>query len=275
MASRDFLSTSDQSFSTTANWTGSTVPVAGDDVTFTLSSAVSMDGTDQNAINLDSLAVGPAYAGNIGSSGSYFIISSDYVSIVGGSAMGNIYLDSGGTDELDEVVIDSASTSNQVYLKGDIGNLVVRHGLVTIVSGTVDNLFIEWDGTGTRPTIVNQGSTITLLRTQTNVTFSQTGGTITTLKAGTGTFTISGESTVTNYDIYGTASVTATTNSTCTLCDIYSGATFDASQDVRAKTFSAVNLHQGGTANFNNGLPGSITISAQKEYGSSRIQEAN
>ncbi|GJM23946.1 MAG: hypothetical protein DHS20C16_03610 [Phycisphaerae bacterium] len=274
MASRDFLSTSDQSFTTTGNWTASTVPVAGDAVTFTLSSAVSIDGSDQNTINLASIGVGPSYTGDIGSSGSYLIISADYVSIVGGTGMGNIYLDSGATDEFDEVVIDSASTSNRVYLDGDIGTLIVRHGKVTLVGGTCDNVYIEWNGSGNYPEVVNEGSTITSFRSETLFSGSQTGGTITTYRASQGSFVVDA-GTVANYDLAGNAAVEHNTDETVTLVDIWSGASFDASNDVRAKTFSAVNLHQGGVADFDNGLPGSMTLTAKKEFGSSAILEAN
>lgn len=269
MANQDFTSTTSNDFGTSGNWT-TAVPVAGDNVTFTQSNAVSMDGTDQNAINLASLGVGTEYTGNIGSSGSYFIISADAVTIAGGVGMGNIYLDSGGTDELDNVVIDSASTTKAVYLKGNLGDLIVKHGVVYLVSGSVDNIYVEWDGLGTPPVIVNQGMTVTLFDGTTGFTGTQTGGTITTFQADAGTMDAEG-GTVTNIELRGSSRLNHKTTATVASLVVKNGATFDASGDPRAKTITLARLHQGGTIDLDTGLE-NVTVTSWTEVGDSQIK---
>lgn len=274
MASQDFTGATDSTFNTAGNWT-SAVPLAGDNATFTLSSAPDLDGADKTSVNLASLAVGPLYSGQIASSGSYLIISADEVALMCGASVGDIFLDSGATDSLDRIVIDSASTTKSINLKGDIGVVIVRHGTVNFVSGTVAAVYVEWNGIGQKPTINNIGATITAFYGATNFTGSQSGSSgaiITTYEADHGTMTVLAGKVV-NYQLRNNAVVYSTSgiSDEPTTLEVWNGATFDATSDVIARTWPSVKLHQGGTANFNSGLA-NHTITAPEEFGDSQIK---
>ena len=263
MANQDFIGTTDNDFTTSANWT-SAVPLAGDNVTFTQSNANSLDGVDKGSVNLASLGVGPNYAGTIASAGSYLIISADSVTLANGTSCGEVYLDSGSTDEIDFITIKSQSV-NYIHLKGDYGTILVRSGNVKLVSGTCDNLRIEWNGVGTPPVVINEGMALGAWSTASSVTASQTGGSFTTFKADRGTFAISGGTTGT-YDIHGTANVVHTAASIPSVVEVWPGGTFDASQDLLQKTWPSVVLHQGGVADFDTGF-NNHTITSKNELG--------
>lgn len=269
MAARTWNSTSSQTFITSSNYAEATSPSAGDDVF--INQGVSIDGADHNTINLGSLAVGRDYAGSIGSSGAYLIISANSVSLQCGPECGDIYLDGGATDELDDIRIDSAAANQTIYLKGDIGTLVINHGRVIQVSGTADNVHIEWDGTGTRPTYENVAATVTAFHGNRPSDSSMTGaGTITTLNLSSGEFEAS-NGTVTTVNVRGGTYIHKTA-ATITTAEVFDTGIFDGSQDARSKTITNARLHQGGTMNLDNGRPSSFTLTNQAEYGGDRIK---
>lgn len=267
MATKTWASTGDQTWADNGNWAEGSYPASSNDVIIN-AAGVPIDGSNQAAVDLASLYIGRSYDQTIGSGAAYLIIGSAAVSIYSGTAGKHIYLDSGGTYGLDAISIDSnADAADQtIYLKGTIGTLIVNHGNIKIVSGTVTNLYIEWDGTGTAPTIELDGATVTSWWQNTAATSFMSGsGTVTNLYNDAGTFSAD-NGTVTNVFVRG-GTYTHKTNATLTLGDVFDGGTFDGSEDARSKTITTLRRHAGSSVDLNNGMPGSFTIGTETILG--------
>ena len=247
----------DNDWGDAANWdTG--VPGAGDTVIF---DGLADDG-DQNctvnialaATNLARLEVHGTYTGTIGASGSYLIISADRVLLNPG---GDLYLDSGGTDSLDTVIVTGTASGKAIYLKGDITYMYAYGGTITYTSAAGDDLsnaylqqktggtllFTATGAAGTVSTLAVWGGTATCTDT---ITVTQT-------YAHDGTTTFSDDSVATNV-ILITDSPTVNWKATATLASLtVFGGTFDASGDMKTKTITNSKMYGNGTMNLANG----------------------
>lgn len=243
-------------WTTDANWSSGTHPASNDD-TQILDGAISIDGVDESSTDLDSIFVGPDYEGTIASSGTPLQLGCDLVSIKSGPKAGDIHLHA-NTAAFDDVRID-ASPNNMIYLRGTITSLTVVHGNVTIVSGTVTTLNLEWDGIGHRPNVIIETPTVTTMNQLSGaVTTMTAAGTVTTANIDAGEFDVRA-GTVVTYNQRGGLIKHETATTTTTLNAF--GGTLDGSADGRDKTFTTINKHKNSTVNLNNGISGSITIS--------------
>lgn len=248
MATRTWQSTSSTDWNTAGNWSGAAVPTSNDNVV--INGGTNIAGYDASAVDLDSLNVGQDYDGSIGSTGSYLIVAADLVNIKCATQATNrgnrdIYLDTGGTYTSDVVYIDSVAFNQTIYLKGTITDLIINHGRVVIVSGTVAELRIVWDGTGAPPTVEVQTPTVTLAHVHTPANLTMSGaGTITTLRQDAGTL-VAEAGTLTNVYV-GRGIVRDNTTTTTTLAHVYPGGLLDYRQNVAGKTVTASEVYGSG-----------------------------
>lgn len=248
MATKSWQSVSSTDWATAGNWNGG-VPTSNDHAI--VNGGVSIAGYDASAVDLDSLNIGPDFTGAIGSTGSYLIVAGDLVNIkttTQASIRGarDIYLDTGGTYTSDVVYIDSTAVNQTIYLKGTITDLMVNHGRVVLVSGTVAELHVVWDGTGTAPTVEIQTPTITLANVHRyggTVRMTQA-GTVTTTRQNGGDFEATA-GTLTNAYVSGGA-LRDTTTTTTTLLHIYPGGRVDYRSNVAGKTVTTTEVYGSG-----------------------------
>lgn len=272
MATRTWNSTSSGAFATAGNWEEASAPTAGDDVW--INAGASIDGSDQNAYSLNSFSVGRDYAGQIASSGTYLEIDSDDVSLNCGSNARDIYIDIDAADSGDTVRIDSLSSIGTVFVKAASGSsvaeLVINHGRVKLVSGTFAAVYVEWDGTGTRPSIEIESATVTAWYGATDHQARTTAaGTVTTAYQDAGKLQMDA-GTLTNAYLRGRGKVDYRSANTITLLEVFSGAEFVGTNDPRPKTITTMRLHQGGVVNLLNGNPDSFTLTTSVYYGLAR-----
>ena len=89
MADKKWIGT-DGAWGTSGNWSPSGVPTSSD-VVFITSGSDDIDGSDQSAVALTRLVVGPQFTGNIGTSGAKLIIDATTLDYAGNGA--SAYLD--------------------------------------------------------------------------------------------------------------------------------------------------------------------------------------
>jgi len=254
----------DGDWSGAGNWDNG-LPVAGDTVIFDGAAADGSWDCDVNmahaATNLARLDVTDGYSGTIGSSGAYLTISVDRCIYAG---TGNIYLDSGGTDSINVLIVTGTGTAGHAYFKGDISTLYGYLGDITYTGGAGRTL--------TSTYFINTGSAAS------DLTFTATGsgGTITSLIVYSGTHTIN-HTISTGNAIYGgtvtyedgaaavaTGSLsvhdgTVNWKATGTLTMLTAGGgSFDASGNMDAKTITNVHQYE-GEVNLANGA-NNITV---------------
>jgi len=129
MATRAFLGVSND-WNNTANWTGATVPVSGDDIVFD-GRGGSQDVTlnvDQNLVAPASLSVNRSYLGSIGASGSPLIIKPTTLRYAGSGA--EFWFDSGAGTVTTTIIGTSSTGDNAAQLDGQYTDVVVSSGRV-------------------------------------------------------------------------------------------------------------------------------------------------
>jgi hypothetical protein len=241
MATRTWNSTSSNTWTTAGNWAENSVPVDSD--TVNINAGVAIDGVDQNAINPALINIGAEYEYGIGSSGSFLIISGDKLVISCAKknqygATQNIYIDSGGTDEIDDIQIDSRVEGQEIHIDGTIGDITINHGVLYLESGVdVDNVYVAWDGTGRRPQIFATAATVGVIQRMADCYVKASSGcAITTDTSAHGHLVTEGATAVTTHNLYGLARVTDNSSGTTTNLNVAPGAVWDAQLNVAGKT---------------------------------------
>ena len=142
MTTRQWISTSSNAWDTAANWSGTAVPVDGDDV-FITSGSVDIDGFDASATELTSLTVGSQYTGTIGSSGTKLELDATTFNFSGN---GDTYIEGIYTDL---TVQDTSTSETALNLSGStITTLRVLggKGTVTVAADSTISTAIELIG---------------------------------------------------------------------------------------------------------------------------------
>ena len=135
MATKTWIGT-DGAWGTAGNWSPSGVPVSSDDVYIT-SGSDNIDGSDQSAVTLGRLVVGPKFTGDIATSGTKLQINATSLDYAGNGD--SAYLDGTFTTA---TVQDTGTTSTALNLStGTITTLRAVGGRGTInvaASATLD-----------------------------------------------------------------------------------------------------------------------------------------
>jgi hypothetical protein len=175
MATTDWTgAANDGDFSNNANWSGS-APSAGDTARFLEGQkSVTTGLTTLAAANLAAIVVGPNYTGNIGSAAQSLQVGVTNALIE--KTTGEVHLQAGSSDDLDNIYVQNG-TAAKVYLKDNIGLLVVNAGTVEYVgasaSKTITTAIVQAVGgagiLNVKPTaaisigtLINIGGTVTL-----------------------------------------------------------------------------------------------------------------
>lgn len=293
-------------WTTAANWTADTVPVAADEVIFDSTSVVApltgMAIGDTGGIDFDLLYFKSTYTGGIGATQVPLHTSAQKIIIEGsGTYYIEIAEDATGKDQIVPLIIVNNSAAI-VYLSGEEcdGSWVCEITNLYVIAGTV---YIGNDGTAANPIAVqnlfvspknNSPSNVTitidddcerLKATAYAMTIYMQNGTVTSdsaihaLEMYNGTFTYgteggggSTDQLITTLRLYnGTFNwVPESTGGAPVLTNAYLlGGTFDASSTVNddvAKTITTVYLFMGATLNIENNM-GNITVTNLYKHG--------
>jgi hypothetical protein len=257
-------------WSTAANWSAGSVPVTGDAVYLTRSSADVLYGLAQSAVTLASLAIDSTYTGNVGlprvNANGYYEYRATYLAVgvtaltVGGgsgSGSGRIKLDLGSVQTtanvqttgspaengLPAVILKGTHASNALnVLQGSVG-VAVEPGDVS----TVATVQIGYQNSQTTDVVLTLGAGCTL------TTIKQNGGTITVQSAvttwtvtGGGSGTVLGTGAVTTLDIENGA-VNYQGTGTITTATVGPSGSLTFSQDPRSRTITNLTLYAGCT----------------------------
>ncbi len=261
----------DGDFNSSGNWNTNGVqskqaPPTASDVLFNYGSVDVDVGLDQSAKDFTSVTVGQDYSGDLGTSTTNPLKFGTTKLVVDGG--GSLMYIAAATANIDEAIITLTGPNNggDLYLLGTntVVLLVVSKGDVYLHNGTFTTVHLEaLNNQATVANLTNANATITTLYKRYG-TYTQTGASavVTSLYHDIGTSTIT-DGTVTNaYQRGGT--VYWNTDETLAVLDVFAG-TFDASDDYTAKTITAVNVHDGGTVDVDNGV-GNITLTTAKRY---------
>lgn len=281
MATCIWISTSDNSFSTAANWSTGAVPVAGDTIVFDGTGTAAMTGgLNQSAVAFAAIYCNQANAAQIGSLSAagvaaYFQHAAPLVFIGQRSGNGSpagsslILMDSGAT-ACTYTIADSASTAavnanlppiqlkgTALTLNGTGGNvgIAVRAGETsTLALGAVTSG--QTGKTVQSPSLyLGQGVTVTTLRVDTGYVLSRATNTEATVTVTGGTYDYQGTGAHTTLSV--NAGGTAYYSGTGTITTLNNSGTFDRTRDGRTVTITNTNLYAGAKFLLDNGVSGS------------------
>ncbi len=157
MATRTWVGGTSSDWGTASNWAENVVP-ADDDEVYIVSGVVDIDGSDQSAVTLDLMVVGPQYTGTIGSTLTALQINSDVFDF---SGMGTYSYLSG---TLDTVTIQNTSTSTTALTLSECTIDTLRvlggNGTVTIDDASTVTTKIEQVGATAITTSIASDTTI-------------------------------------------------------------------------------------------------------------------
>jgi len=260
--------TEDSTWTTAGNWVGGVAPVNGDDVYIT--GAYSINGIDQSAVSLNSLRVADTYRGSIGASGSYLEID------VAAAAPGVLSYAGKGPHaylkgDFESVYVNATGAgANALHLfgNGDIDDLIISKGIVTIDSGsTVIDIYMGYATNQLTDARLTVEATVTLtnLRAYGGTTALGSAATLVECKAGTITSTAGA---VTTVNVEG-GTYNAESTGTITTANLYTGA-FDTTGMSRPRTITTLNRWGPCTARLDS--PG-LVITNHNNYSQHGILE--
>jgi hypothetical protein len=276
MSTRTWISSSSTDFAVAANWTGTTVPVAGDTVIFSNAGTANVDtNLNQSALTGMTVLVYQSYTGKIGSdAGAPLQIGATSAQIGLGNngtltsnGSGRLNFDFGSSN-VTVIVTTTSSNSSDAALApfrfkggGASSKLIVYGGIVDVATNTVgDTATLAsvdiLQGTSSPTVFLAAGCTLT--------TVNQSAGTltvnsaVTTFTQSAGTATFQGAGAVTTMNVSGIVYYNST--GTITTASVFNGGTLSFARDSQAKTVTnAIKAYPGCTVNVDNGSKGSIT----------------
>jgi len=258
MATRTWTGETDGDWGTTTNWEDDTVPISGDDV-YIVSGSVDIDGSDQSAVTLDSLTVGPKYTGTIGTSGTKLQVSAtNFIFSGAGStnyfegSYANLTIQNTSTDSDALNIYGDSDEISKLRILGGRGGVNIDSSCDLGSSSTVEQI-----GASGVTTTIADGTTIhgtcTLKIDSGKMVLNQAIADITVFGGDLEVGLDSG--TVTTLEQYG-GRVRWNPSAACTITtlNIFAGL-FDSS-DSTAPAFTITNttLHEGGSINERSGL---------------------
>jgi hypothetical protein len=283
MAIRRWISTSDTSFNTTANWSGGTVPVTGDTIIFDGTGTANLTSNlGQSALTGITLIITHANASQIGTDtagvATYLQIGASSVTIGrndGGIGTGSqlILLDFGSTTNATNVLQTSSGSANTKYpavcLLGSAMTLTISGGNVGVAvrpgeTATCASLKTTAGLLGSTPAVyAGSGATLTTFVLDSGSLQSFSTATVTTGRTSGGRYVYEGTGAHTTLEVDdGTVIYNGT--GTITTADVRGE--LDFSHDSRAKTVTTANVYKGGTLNVDNGVPGGIVFTNPINY---------
>jgi hypothetical protein len=265
-------------FNSNGNWTTNgvvchvTVPASSDTVVINSGSVNITGSVDQSAKDFAAFVIGSDYSGQCGNSSSDPLkFGATKMVVAGGGA--TQYLGTGATYNWDTAVIGSVGPSgtDDCYISGTIPELVIHKGDVFITSGTITTMILDaTDETVANVDVLVTTATVTTLHGRNgNAEFDA--GTITTTNWDDGTLDVDGGTFTTINQRGGT--VEWGTTGTLTTYVGFDG-TFDASDDVRAKTITNATTYEGNIFNLANHI-GNITVTNGVEVFGGYVQVAD
>jgi hypothetical protein len=243
-------------FNSNGNWTtngiaASSVPATADNVVIDYGSVDITASLNQSTKQFAYLVIGPNYTGQVGNSTSdYLRCGADLFVISGGGS--DHFLSATGTGFTTAIVRSvGANGTDNLYLSGTIGTLDVRRATLHIASGcTITTMYVDPLNASSGNVTINSQGNVSNLYMRTGV-LNVTAGTTGTANIDGGTVTISA-GVFTNLSQRGGTLYWHTT-STLVDAEIFGG-TFDASGDVRAKTITAIRVHNGAAITLDNAI---------------------
>lgn len=238
----------DGNWDTGANWSNAAKPAANDVCIFpsTNSQSVTLNHTDENAIDVDLLMLAPGYVGSIGASGSYLYISADQVAHHGSGALW--YRDGDGTT--DEFLMDGPGTAN---LDGtSIANIRILRGTVTFAGSLAAPTLVEVGFTASQTSDANL---IITAGAGTTVAMNQWGGSVTnasivtTANVSAGIHTVTVDGAITNLNMTGG---TCRYDGSATIAAaVLRGGVLDLSRGDRLVTVTNLTIYPGADLKYN------------------------
>lgn len=282
MATRRWISNSDNSFSTAANWSGGSVPISNDTIIFDGTGSADMtSGLSQSAITGITLIITNANSSKIGSdsggTATYFQIGASTTSIGrndGGTGTGStlILLDYGSTTNATNILQTASTGGNTKYppvaLKGSALTATISGGSVgiavrpgetaTATVKTVSGL------DGSSPEVfLGAGVTTTLLTVDAGSVQSLSDQTTSDARITAGQYRFEGTGAHTSLEVDGG---TCIYNGTGTISTATVRGELDFSHDGRAKTVTNASIYRGGILDVDNGIPGGIVFTNAIQY---------
>lgn len=247
-----WVSTSSQTWSTGANWSGGSAPGSSDTAVFTgKKSNVSVDGA--TVTGCTAVRISNDYTGSIGSSGTPLTFQTNAVTYLDIFGTGSYYFSSSGVAITNTFVNTNNKGDTAVNLKGTLTNVYALKGRLNLQSsGTVTTLFAGYQGSRGGDIYVTIQSSVTL------TTVNQTGGYITsqsaftTLNQDPGATLQQTIGNVTTANVRGTY-VYQTDGGTITTLVVWPNGLCDMSQEGSTKTITNTTIHNGGTVDIRNG----------------------
>lgn len=245
MATRTWIGESSDDATATGNYLEGVVPDDNDDVLFRAGANPCLSNVDFSAKLFTSLRRKRAYVGQIGSASSPFKCGANTCELDGGGVTFIQFGTSGSTDcNLCIITGDPSGPLPRIQLAGNITLLVVKIGIVTLVSGTIGRLVAAaYDNQPGRVQIENVGATVTLFEGQAG-NLRQTGSSavITTHSHQHGEAKIDAGA-VTNVVLRGAHMISNAGGHTD--IKVYDGS-IDGSKDARARTWTTSEIHGNG-----------------------------
>lgn len=238
------------------NWVENVVPVNGDEVYFDRGAQDVNQGLAQGAVDLDLLYVSNKYSGSIGSSGLGALtlnwIDDFYYEGQGDEA----WFDTANATGITKcVVADSGAGANALHLDGNVDDMYLLKGVVTIDTGAVCPFIAVQRVSGATDVSlsISSGVSVTILEQLSGIVVCESNVGVLYQHGGTFTHGAVGDSnTMTSLWQWG-----GTTNylSNGTLTNLYGhSGVFDASGSRGPLTITEALLYYGQTANIANGL---------------------
>lgn len=223
----------DGNWNSTANWSGATVPIAGDTVIIDTSSRSIQTNLDQSAVTLARLEIGSGFTGKIGTSANFLRVGvSGSLVVNGAAATPDALFISGATDPIANIHVHRVGTDTAdgtLTLKGTITTCAVYRGHLVLESGTITTLWIEGEGGNSDAVhIKNVGATCTTTHLFAGKLLAEDGATavFTTLNDYSSGANIEiADGTLTTLNVYGNTPAIdwSAGGATITTANIYSG----------------------------------------------------
>lgn len=250
--------------SVAANWSPAALPTDGDTV------LIGPGGNQDMTSGLAALAaITPAkldvygYSGAIGDSANDLQWAGCTEVLI--NCTGELRLDFGVSTAAPTGRITGTSTSiNQVFLKGNWTRLIVDKGLVTVSSGTVTELDIQYTTTTSDATVALLTPTVTNLYALAGTLTMASAGTITNLFTRTGHTATLTAGTLTNVQLWG-GTVNWQTTETLVSALLFAGL-LDGSGDPRAREITTLTMRGASECDLRNGHQ-NITVGTENVYG--------
>lgn len=258
MATRTWLGAS-ADWTSTSNWSASTVPVSGDDVVIASGSQDITTNIDQNGVTLASIRIGDHYSGSIGTASAKLIINATEMSYAG---LGSANFIKGEFTTV--TVLDGAATSTMLDIEGaalsgtisssGIGTLrcLGGRGTLNISAGALPA--VEMVGASSLNLTIAAGCTglLTVVMDSGTLTCPTSIATKATVLGGS--LEISGTATAAEVEQYDGATVKYTSSGTLTTLEVFGG-TFTMLDNTSATVaITNATIYEGATIRLDNAL---------------------